>query len=287
MDARHLRVFLAVAEEGGVTGAARKLRLAQPSVSQTLGSIEREVGVRLFHRLGRGLAITPAGEALLGPARHALRTLDGVTDGIEKVTQLKAGRLDVGALALLATDPMAALIGSFRQKHPGISIRLLEAEEPADLTASVRDGTCEIALVHYPSSAQGLSARRLGWQELHWVFPPGTQLRPGPIATSDLAEVPLVVAPRGTSTRLLLEQAFAAADVEPRIVVETSTRERTLPLVLGGAGVALFPSVTAANIANLGAVVRPAEPPIRREIGFIHRAAPLSPAGSAFLDHAA
>ena len=77
MDERRLRYFLAVAEEGGVTRAAERLGIAQPSLSQALRAFEAELGVELFHRVGRGMRLSSAGEQLVGPARQVLRAMDG------------------------------------------------------------------------------------------------------------------------------------------------------------------------------------------------------------------
>src|SRR5271155_2400049 len=128
MDERRLRYFLAVVDEGGVTRAARRLRVAQPSLSQSVRALESELGAELFHRVGRGLRLSPAGEALVGPARRVLRAIDDARDAITGVVELNAGRLELAALATLAVDPMADLIGGFRERYPGIEVRVHEPE---------------------------------------------------------------------------------------------------------------------------------------------------------------
>lgn len=286
MDERRLRVFLAVIDEGGVTRAARRLRTAQPAVSQTLRALEREYGTELFHRVGRGLRPTSAGEALIGPARQALRSLEAAAAAVASVTALATGRVDVGALSTLASDPLATLIGRFREVHDGVSIRVLESEGIAALAALVRSGECELGITHLPTPTHGLSAHLLGRQELLLVFPPHHEAKANPFPMQDLAGVPLVVPPSGTSTRMLLEQALAEANVEPRIAVETAAREATIPLVLGGAGAALLPATLAADARRRGALVHSPNPPISRDIGLVHRDQPLSAAAQIFLNEA-
>ena len=286
MDERRLRVFLAVVDEGGVTRAARALRTAQPSVSQTLRTLERECGVELFHRVGRRLRLTSAGEMLVGPARQALRSLEAAAGAVAGVAALAAGRLDIGALSTLASDPLSALIGRFRQAHDGVSVRVLESEGVTALAAIVRSGECELGITHLPTPTNDLRAHPLGRQELVLVFPPGRQSSSAPFPVQELANIPLVVPPTSTSTRILLEQALAEAGVEARIAVETAAREATIPLVLGGAGAALLPATLAADARRRGATVRPPKPPITREIGIVHRDQRLSPAAQAFLNRA-
>src|SRR5262249_39582410 len=99
MDERRLRAFLAVVEEGSVTAAAGRLHIAQPSLSQTLRALERELGTELFHRAARGLRLTAAGEALIGPARQALRMMDAARAAVGEVAELTAGTLQIAALA--------------------------------------------------------------------------------------------------------------------------------------------------------------------------------------------
>jgi LysR family transcriptional regulator, carnitine catabolism transcriptional activator len=309
MDERRLRYFLAVVEEGGVTRAARSLHVAQPSLSQALRTLERELGVELFQRVGRTLRLTAAGEALIGPARQTLRTMDSARAAVGEVVELAAGTLQIAALATLAVDPLSALVGRFRREHPGVVVRVREPESASAVSTIVRAGECELGLAHLPLPQEHLRAVELGDQELLFVLPPGSEPgdvprrrpagarvsaspggtrdepcgEPGPaLAAAALRAVPLVVSPPGTSTRMLLEQALQAVGVTPLIAVETDTREAIVPLVLAGAGAALLPATLAREAGRRGAVVRAAHPRIVRRIGLVQRDGPLSPAARAF-----
>jgi DNA-binding transcriptional LysR family regulator len=282
MDERRLRYFLAIVEEGSVTAAAERLHVAQPSLSQSLRSIEQELGAELFHRVGRGLQLTSAGRALIGPARQALLAIDAARSAVRETAELLAGELAIAALATLAADPLAELVGRFRQAHPGVTVEIGEAESTADASRLVAEGTHELGLVHLPVAPTQLAATALGQQELLFVLPPGGEDNERPMAPAALRSVPLIVTPRGTSTRDLLELAFAAAGVAPRIAVETTAREAIVPLVLAGAGTALLPAALAQEAGRRGAVVRAARPPLTRPIGLVNRPGTLSPAARAF-----
>jgi LysR family transcriptional regulator, carnitine catabolism transcriptional activator len=285
MDERKLRYFLAVVDEGAVTKAAQRLHVAQPSLSQALRALERELGVELFIRVGRGIRLSSAGAALVGPARQVLRASDHVRETVSGVVELRAGAIDLAALPTLAVDPMAALIGRFRERYAGVQVRVLEPESADGVRALVRDGSCELGATHLPLALEGLLAHPLGEQELLFVLPPKEpHRRRRALSAAELAEIPLVVSPPGTSTRLLLEQALAEVDVVPQIAVQTAAREAIVPLVLSGAGAALLPAALAREAERRGAVVRPARPAITRQVGLIRREAPLSPAAGAFLD---
>jgi DNA-binding transcriptional LysR family regulator len=283
MDERRLRYFLAVVDEGSVTRAARRLHVAQPSLSQALRAFESELGVQLFHRVGRGLRLSTAGETLAGHARQILRAIDAARGAISGVLELRTGTLEIAALATLAVDPMSDLIGRFRALYPGVEVRVLEPESAEQVGALVRDGACELGAAHLPLSRSQLVAHSLGEQELQFVLPPHTAAEERPLGARELARTPLVVSPPGTSTRMLLEQALAAVGVTPQIAVQTAAREAIVPLVLSGAGAALLPASLAEEARRRGATVRSARPRITRTVGLIHRQGPLSPAAAALL----
>jgi LysR family transcriptional regulator, carnitine catabolism transcriptional activator len=285
MDERRLRYFLTVVEEEGVTRAAARLHVAQPSLSQALRALEGELGVELFHRAGRGLRLSAAGAALVGPARRALASIDAVRGAAAEVAQLLAGTLQIAALTTLAVDPLAELIGRFRREHPGVAVHVHEPESAAAVSTLVRDGACELGFAHLPLPREGqLRTRELGAQELLFVLPPGSQLAATAraLAPGTLRDIPLVVSPPGTSTRILLERALEAVEVSPRIAVQTAAREAIVPLVLAGAGAALLPAPLAREAERRGALVRSAQPPIVRRIGLVQREGQLSPAARAF-----
>jgi DNA-binding transcriptional LysR family regulator len=284
MDERRIRCFLAVVEEGTVTQAAARLHLAQPSLSQTLRAFETELGTELFHRAGRGLRLSAAGEALVGPARQLLRAMDDARKTVAGVVELRAGTVEIAALATLAVDPMAKLIGAFRKRYPGVQVRVHEPDSAAGVSELVRAGACELGAAHLPIPGPGIVTHALGEQELLFVLPRQSDVAgEGPLSPAALAEIPLVVSPPGTSTRMSLEQALGAVGVTPRIAVETAAREAIVPLVLAGAGAALLPAPLAREAGRRGAVVRGARPSITRPIGLIHREGLISTAAQALL----
>jgi DNA-binding transcriptional LysR family regulator len=282
MDLRKLRLFLAVVDEGGFTRAAEASYVSQPSVSQAIRELESELGAPLFHRLGRGITLTTAGEALVGPARQVLRDVDVGAAAVAAVAGLAAGQLDLCSLPTLAVDPVAPLVGAFRVAHPGITLALANPDDSADLARLVRTGECELGVD--AEAVPDLVSHPLGEQELLAVFPPGTPQPRGAIAIDRLAEFALVTTPVGTSTRRLLDDACTTAGVTPRIAVVTEQREAILPLVLAGAGAALVASPLAATSRQLGAVVAGLRPSVRRTVNLLHRPGPLSPAARVFVE---
>src|SRR5690349_5659751 len=144
MDLRRLRLFIAVAEHGGFTAAADEVHVAQPAVSLAVRELEQELGAALFTRSRAGARLTAAGEALLGPARQAIRDVEHAADAVAAVTGLVRGHLDLASLPTLAADPVAELVGRFRREHPGVTVRLGAPLDVDDLAAAVRSGEAEV-----------------------------------------------------------------------------------------------------------------------------------------------
>jgi DNA-binding transcriptional LysR family regulator len=281
MDLRRLRLFLAVVDGGGMTRAAEAEHVSQPSVSQAVRELEAELGTPLFHRVGRRVVLTAAGEALVDPARQVLRDVETGRAAVEAVAGVTAGRLDLVALPTLAADPVAPLVGAFRVAHPGVDIALADPADASALVDLVASGECELGITAEPVTDPGLTSHALVRQDLLAVLPPGTNAA-HTMAVGTLARFPLVTAPPGTTTRTQLEEAFAEAGVAPRIAVVTAQREAVLPLVLAGAGATLYPRPLAEQAATLGAVVVSLRPRLTRPVHLFHRVGPLSPAAAAF-----
>jgi LysR family transcriptional regulator, carnitine catabolism transcriptional activator len=287
MDLRQLSYVVAVVDEGGFTSAAKAMHVAQPSLSQAVRTLESELGVELFHRTSRTVTLTAAGEALLEPARQALRDASNVREAVAAVAGLEAGHLDIVCLPTLAVHPAAELIGRFRRDHPGITVRVAEPEDTDAVAERVRSASSEVGLTELPVTGPGLVTHPLEVQEYVALIPTDldpTLTRAGRITIRELAEQPLVTSPQGTSTRRLIDDAFLAAGLQSRIAVETDHREAIGPLVNAGGGAAVLPRQLADHTASPGVVIAEIVPPITRSVGLIHRGGPLSPAARAFLD---
>jgi DNA-binding transcriptional LysR family regulator len=285
MELRQVEYVVAVIDHGSFTAGAAASGVAQPSLSEGIRRLEAELGVRLFHRIGRVVSLTDAGRAFEGPARQLMRDRDNACDAVGLVRALDSGTLDVVALPTLAVEPLAALVGRFRTQHPGVVVHIAEPDDAGAVAEMVADGRSELGLTELPVRRDDLVAIVLGRQEIVAVCPPDTLLAtPGWLPVASLAGMPLVATPRGTSTRDLVERALATAAVEPVIAVETSHREAIAPLVLGGAGTSFLPRALAERFADQGIVVARLVPALTRTIGIVHRASPLTPAARAFVE---
>lgn len=288
MDLRQAEYVVAIVEHGGFTRAAAALHVAQPSLSQAVRRLEHELGAPLFVRRGRRVSLSSAGEAFLGPARRMLRAAAQAVGEVALHAEASAGRLDLVSLPTLVADPLAGLIGRYRLAFPDVVIHLAEPANAAGVLQSVRDGHSEIGLTELGPMVDGVRSIAIGEQSLVVVLPaagtvPPLRIRRGRVAIGDLTGLPLVLGPRNTSIRELVESAFAAAGVVPWVVVETAQREAIVPLVLAGAGASVLPEALAGDAVRRGATVLRPEPPITRSLALVHPVDDLSPAADRFL----
>jgi DNA-binding transcriptional LysR family regulator len=287
LDVRQVSYFLAVVEHGGFSRAASALDVAQPTLSQSVRALERELGVELFHRVSPGLVLSSAGKAFLGPARQVLRGIAAARQSVGSSVERSELTLDLVTVPVLAVHPGAALVGSFLGANPTIFVRIDEPDRDDGLHVLVRDGHSELGLSHLPRPHLGLDVIELGVQELWLAFPPGSDVgAAGSVPLTRLHGADVIGVPRGSWQRDFVERALRDHGVRTRLAVEAAAREAVVPLVLGGAGAAFVLRETAHAAMSRGAVVRPVDPPLRQAYGLVHRPGPLSTAARAFVAHA-
>jgi DNA-binding transcriptional LysR family regulator len=293
VERRQLEYFLALVEHGGFTNAARVLRVAQPSLSHAIAALEAELGGLLFHRLPHGAVLTPAGAALVEPARQVARDLSTATASVREVLGLSAGRLDIVAQTTLAVDPLAAMLGRYAGRHPKVEIRVTDPERGSEVGHLVRTGQCELGLVSAAVDTPDLVSVELAEQDLLLVCPPGSALNEvapadeltaaEPLPLAEVAALRLVATPEGTGIRDILAEAARQAGLELNVAVETAHRAMIVPLVLAGAGASVLPRSMADDAAGKGAVLRAIAPALRYRGRLVHRSGPLSPAADSFV----
>ena len=283
MDRRHLEYFVAVAEHGSFTRAAAALSIAQPSLSHSIAWLERDLGSKLFERHGRGVHLTPSGEALLEPARRALRSFQVARGAVRSVSDGGFGHVSIITNTLWAVDPLAGLIGRFRTLHRGVQVTIADPARRADVLDAVRLGGAELGLLDGAPPGGRLSSRWLADHELVAVLPSDAASSGGTTTVEDLLPLGLICTPVGTALRALLDEQLEAAGQPVEVAVETAHLATVVPLVLAGAGAALLPQGLAAEAAAKGARVLALDPPTRTSVHIVWRTGRLSEPAEHFL----
>lgn len=292
MDLRALRYFVAVAEEGSFRGAARRLAVSQPAVSQGVAALERDLAARLFDRAGRRVALTPAGTDLLEPARRALAEVDALPGLLDRARGVVRGRLELGTTDVASIYVLPRVYRAFRRRHPEAELSVhVEGSEP--LLSLLRARAIELAIVSHRVGdveapvPDGFVAEPFFRERLDFVV-----ARRDPLAErrrvtlADLAAVPLLGFKRDSVTRRAVDARFAEEGLAPRVAMEMSSPEAIKKLVAVGLGCAVLParSVTADVRAGHLAILPVAGRRLERVLAVVRdRRRTASPAAAAFL----
>ncbi|HEY0973058.1 MAG TPA: LysR substrate-binding domain-containing protein [Solimonas sp.] len=276
MELRHLRYFVAVAEELHFTRAARRLGMNQPPLSQQIQQLERELGATLFQRAARGVTLTPAGHAFLEDARRLLRDASLAGERARRVAQGEQGRLRLGMINSAPFHPLIPrVIREFRRRYPGVTLSLQEDATPA-LAAAVGRDTLDAAFVRpLLEPVAGLREQIVLEEDLVVALPAGHALSAKPaLALLALSLEPFVLFSRSVGAGLHDEITGACrkAGFAPRIVQEASQVTSIVNLVASGLGVSLVPA-SMQRMNTEGVAFRPLRKPVpKARLLLMHRA---------------
>ena len=238
MNLQQLEYFLTAFDRGSFSAAAHELHLAQPSVSEQVRSLEAELGVELFSRVGRGLLPTEAGRELRPHAERVLHAVEAARESVVAVRELRGGTAAFGVWGHARFYPGMDMVAEFRNRHPNVRVRLLGLNS-AEVVEALRNGELEAGLVALPIDDRGLDVRPVTRDEIVYVSTSRARLR-GRIDIQRVAQAPLVLpdasyGAQDPTRRQLAELAQrAGVTIEPQIDVEDI--ESALELVADGHG---------------------------------------------------
>jgi DNA-binding transcriptional LysR family regulator len=253
MELRHLRYFVAVAEEGHVTRAAERLGIQQPPLSQQIRALERELDVQLFRRKPRGVELTDAGRSLLDDARAILTHIDRACATTRRTARGEKGRICVGFTSSAPFHPFVPrVIRAFRESFPLVSLTL-EESGTTELIEDLRNDRIDAAFIRTPvADPQGLVVHPLLEEVMVVALPTGHPLarQDGQDGGNDalslkaLAGETFVVyrRPNGPGLYDAIIAACHAAGFSPRVGQQAPRIVSTLNLVAAGLGISLVPA---------------------------------------------
>ncbi len=274
MELRHLRYFIAVAEEGHITRAAERLGMQQPPLSQRIKAIERELDVQLFHRKARGVELTDAGRAFLDNARAVLAQLGHAFDTTRRTARGEEGRISIGIVPASPFHPLVPrAIRAFREAYPLVSVRLAE-HLGGELLELLRSEQIDAAFIRAPhANHEGLVINRLLEEPMVVAFPSAHALaRRGDEGDRGLSlkhlagETFIFYGAPGTGLREVTTAACRAAGFSPRAGQEAPRIASTLSLVAVGLGISLVPAslrhlyVDGVSYRRLSGAIQPKAP---------------------------
>ncbi|GAA2759552.1 LysR substrate-binding domain-containing protein [Actinopolymorpha rutila] len=270
---QQLAYFVAVAELRHFTRAAERVHVAQPSLSQQIRALERELGAELFRRARGNIALTDAGEALLPLARRILADTDTARLEVQELVQLRRGRVRLGATPSLCTGLLPDVLRAYHLQYPGIHL-IIEEAGSRDLVREVATGNLDLALLILPlqSHDPALATTALLREELVVVSPASEPplWEGGRLRIEDLRDQPLVMFRQGYDLREFTLGACRAAGFEPTFAVEGGEMDAVLGFVESGLGLAVVPRMVA-DRRDTVRVTRFADPGLHRTIGLGRR----------------
>ncbi|MBY2919984.1 LysR family transcriptional regulator [Rhizobium leguminosarum] len=264
MELRHLRYFLAVAEEGNFTRAAGKLGIGQPPLSQQIRDLEREVGAALFHRVPHGAELTSAGAAFLGEAKASLAAAEKAKLAAQSANRGETGRLSLGFTASSAFNPVVSTsIRRFRARWPEVQLSLTEMNTLA-LMQKLERGELDATFMR-PSldDPTGIRLRRLPDEPMVIALPASHLLaRRSSVPLAALADEPFILFPRLVGLSLYDDVVLACrkAGFELTVAQEAPQISSVVNLVAADLGVSIVPA-SISQIKLEGVAYRPIEGP--------------------------
>ncbi|ARE73415.1 LysR family transcriptional regulator [Streptomyces sp. Sge12] len=274
MQFQQLLYFVAVAETRHFTRAAERVHVAQPSLSQQIKALERELGAELFSRARGNITLTDAGETLLPLARRMLADADTARLEVQELAQLRRGRVRLGATPSICTGLLPDVLRAFHDAHPGIEL-LIEESGSLDLVRELARGALDLALIALPlpPSAPALTTVELLTEDLVVV---SSADRPAPggggeLTIRGLREEPMVMFRHGYDLRELTVAACRAEGFEPVFTVEGGEMDAVLGFVRAGLGIAVVPAMVADRAGPSLRVTPLAGSPLHRTIALAHR----------------
>lgn len=288
MDVRQLKFFLAVVDHGGFSKAAEHLMIAQPSLSQAIAAFERDLGSPLFHRVGRGVVLSEAGKALIGPARVVLRDIDEATAAMRELRGLRGGRLDLITMPSPGMEPLTTILTAFSHEHPHVTINAEAGFTPEEILNAVRSGACEVGVLGSPepTRAADLDVIALESQPLVLISGPDDPVVDSPdVRREQLDGYRLIVSQRGSLMRSLVDDVIAGG-TDITVAAEIAHRTSILPMVLSGLGRAVMPSSWTESARRVGATVQRIVPESYLHVAAVSRRDHLTSPATALMSQA-
>ncbi|MEC0089654.1 transcriptional regulator [Paenibacillus macquariensis subsp. defensor] len=248
MELRQLQYALQIAAERNFSRAAEKLHIAQPSLSQQLSKLEKEIGVLLFQRNTSSVELTHAGAAFMEQAQKIIDAVELLRQEMSDISQLRGGKVVVGSMPITGSHLLPYVLPTFKLTFPDIEISLVE-DSSMNLEKLTALGKTDLSLLSLPLVEPSLAYEIIGKELIDLAVPPNHPLakramaskRPVAVKLEELKDEPFIVLKRGQGFRKMTIELCQQAGFEPQVVFESSNMETIQSLVAAGMGVTFVP----------------------------------------------
>lgn len=251
MELRQLRYAVKIYEEKNFSRAAEKLHIAQPSLSQQISKLEKELGVLLFHRNTNSIEPTHAGLLFVTRAQAVLDIIDQIQKEMDDISQMRSGKLMIGSLPITGSHILPLVLPIYKGKYPEIEIVLTE-DTTAQLEQFTANGQTDVSFLSLPLQDKSLDYVKITEEEIWLSVPRDHHLASKvqqdfayQVDVAELKQEPFIVLKKGQGFRQIVMDLCETAGFTPDIVFESSNIDTVQSLVAAGMGIAFIPQMVA------------------------------------------
>jgi len=272
MELRQLEYFMMVAKELHFSRAAEKLNIAQPTLSQQIKSLENQVGVLLFDRIGKRTALTEAGKILLQHSQRVFFEIDQAQAALRDLSGLQRGTLTVGSLLTCTSYLLPPAIMNFKQLYPNIELSVVGLSTE-DISNGIFQNELDVGVTFLPIVEEELESIPLFSEELSVAAPLTHPLADKKeMSMKELEDLPIVLLPKSFHLRKLIDRYCEKQQIKLNIMLEMTTIESLIEMVTKGIGITILPTPYLNYLQNeTFATLRLTDPTPKRNIGFVYR----------------
>jgi len=254
---RHVRAFIAVAQERSFARAAERLHVSQPALSQTIIQLEENIGLPLFERTTRAVSLTASGEKLLARGLALSRSMDQFQDEVRRLQLALKSELRVGFMIGTAVEFIPAIVREFERVRPDAILRMKEYDF-SDPSAGLITGEVDCGIIRPPIAAEDIDIVEIGREKCVVCLPAGHPLTVKPVVLlDDILDEPIIAAPTpGIWRDYWLASDYRDESRPAKVVLEVATVESELQAVAMGRGISITADSTARYYARPGVVFR-------------------------------
>lgn len=258
MDIRQLRYFVAIAEEGSLSAAALRVNVAQPSLSQHVIALERELDVKLLDRSPRGVSLTESGQVLLTHAREIIDSMDKAREAVRQSGSEPAGEVTFGlpsSIAMVLSVPLAETV---RLELPKVRLRVIDAMS-GFIKTWLEDQSLDLGILYDLGSVRHLNHRQLMTEELHFFSAPDAwpfESRAGsPVPLAELANVEMVLPSPHHGLRVMIDRFIRSNGVMLNVATEMDGLGQIKTMVARGSGYTILAPAAAIDFVERGELI--------------------------------
>lgn len=272
MDIRQLQYLIEVARLKSFTKAADALFITQPTISKTIKSMEEELGVVLFERVGKKITLTDAGMIIVGQAQHIVSSFQNLTAELDDLRNLKKGHIRIGLPPMVGSSFFPKIIGKFHQRYPDITIQLFE-DGAKKVESDIANGTLEVGVAVLPTLQQGLQSFPFVKEKLNLVVHPTHPLaHRSEVELTELANDDFVLFREDFTLHDRIIAACARVGFQPHVIYESSQWDLISQMVAVGLGITLLPETICREVDDQQVrIISLTNPVIPWELGIVWR----------------